>query len=172
MRRRLLIASLVAGMILVSIAQESFVSALGTPFDRVQLPLYIVLFAVSIFEERVSFYALVLSILVRGLIATEVFVALIVIASAIYFLLIELHSRLLTNRTIYSVLALSIAGWSAFTVSDFLLRSALSAAFIWPNASSVAVSFILLIAFTVFSYMLAVLVSKRIRSYFIVTSRA
>lgn len=177
--RRFLLAS-VFFLICVSLTlfQTAFVSALGSPFTAINIPLFITFFAISVFDERYAFLLFGISATFVGLVSSTYLFTPLMVGFLSLLLLSELHERFFTNRTYYSVLTLGCLG---LLVYSFLLTVSLNAIRLITGSESfylrvpplldtlVAMAFFL--ALLTVCYAITVLLSKRIRSYFIVSGR-
>ncbi len=177
--RRLLFASLFF-LICVSftLLQTGFVSALGSPFTAINVPLFITFFAISVFDERYAFLLFGISATLVGLISSTYLFTPLIVGFLSLLLLSELHERFFTNRTYYSVLTLGILGLFVYsfllTVTTNLIRLLTGSELFYvhvPPLMDTLVALAFFLALLTACYAITVLVSKRIRSYFIVSGR-
>lgn len=178
MRRRFLALTMLIALVLLCLLQESLCIAIGRPFDLIHLPLFVALFATSVFDERLTLCTLLLFLVIRGLTATDSTVSLLILGIVLFVVLTELHFRFFTNRTLYSVLALGFIGWAIYIAGEYAFQNAwafigrgTAATFAVPSASSLIVSAMTLAVFLTVSYASTVIVSKRMRSYFVLSGK-
>lgn len=168
----------VFGTIVLALAQAGFVAALGEPFDFISIPMFFALFSVAVFDERFALVLVALSFAIIGLVSTSFLISLLVIGTLNLIALNELHTRFFTNRTYYSVLALGLIGWTWYVVAliafvniwNFFRTGSFGDVF-FPSVASIGLSFFALGLFLSVAYACTVMLSKRIRSYFIISER-
>lgn len=162
----------------LTLIQTAFIAGLGSPFSAINLPLFLTLFAISVFDERYAFLLFGISTTIVGLISSSYLLTPLCIGFLTLVLLSELHERFFTNRTYYSVLTLGGIGLLLYACLLLFwsntLRFVQSSECYYlqvPSLIEILVatcSFFLLLTLC---YGITVLVSKRIRSYFIVSGR-
>lgn len=181
MRRFLLLVLIALAGMLVALLQQSFVAALGLPLATIDVPLFLTLFAVAIFDNRVAFGFFVVSSITSSLIAGQTLLTPLIVGLVTCTVLNELLERFFTNRAYYAVLAVGVSGWllygallaaffALFRLLDVGPADAQVSAFSSPWA--LLTGLVALWLFLTLFYTLTVLVSKRIRSYFIVSDRS
>ncbi len=179
MRRLLIAIAIIAFAVLAALAQHAFIAALGQPWSSIDLPLFMTLFALSVFDDRVAFGFFVITSIIGSFIASVSLFTPLLVGIAVCMVINELVERFFTNRTYYAVLAIGGIGWCLYyglLSVCFLLFRLLDSGPTDVHALTFSVSSILtalggLIAFLTISYVCTVLLSKRIRSYFIVADR-
>lgn len=163
----------------MALLQSSLLSALGRPFDLISLPMFFSLFAASVLNERLAMGIIIISSLAVGLVSHDFLISTLIIGATAVILVNELHARMFTNRTYYAVLATTGIGWISYVCALYAFIN------VWeffgagsegyraiPPLPSLAVSGVALWVFISGAYFVTVMLSKRIRSYFIVSERA
>ncbi len=178
MRRLIAMFAFFLACVTITLVQTGFISALGAPFVAVNLPLFITLFAVSIFDERYAFLLFGISTTLVGLISSTYLFTPLLVGFLSLFILSELHERFFTNRTYYSVLTLGSTGLILYsvllTICTNLIRLVTGSESFYlriPSAANVFIGTAVFLCLLTICYAITVLVSKRIRSYFIVSGR-
>lgn len=181
MRRFFLAMLIVVAAIMAAVWQQSFIAALGLPWSTLDLPLFITLFGVSIFDDRIAFAFFVIANTTGSIIAGQALLTPLIAGLATCILLNELLERFFTNRAYYSVITIAMLGWLIYGLllsMAFGLYRLLDAGPTDAQVTAFASGKAFLLAlfglwlFLTVAYAVTVLVSKRIRSYFIVSDRA
>ena len=164
-------------IIFLALLDYSFFPALPKPLDGISLTLMTSFFVVLVFQQRFALWIFVLSFALSVLFGRSGMVITLPIGVATIWLLNYLITTVFTNRSLWVLLTLGLAGSIFFTVITSLVKfialhlfEGLTYTFLsWP--SQVMAILAMLISFTA-AFFCTKALSRRFASYFIVTASA
>lgn len=166
-------------ILIIAALDAAFFPSLGGSWILMNVSLALGIFVVVILNRRIALTIYISSTILIGLSSAQMLLFPLILGAGILLLIDWLVETVFTNRSYYTVVTVGIAGWMLYYLlyallitglglfSDSLIRPEIS--FHW--ISSVIFNAILLYLFFSLAYLLTHNMSKRFKSYFIVSEQ-
>lgn len=163
--------------IFIVIIDRSFLPALEQSYFNFNLLLAFSIYLLVVIDKNLSFTTYTIGTILSALLGATLTVTSLLIGLFILFIMDRIFESFLTNRSYYTLLTLGIAGWSLYYLlfsTMIFLYSLLKQDLLLPVLSSSKVlgfllSNILLILFLSLFFILTTFLSKKFKSYFIIS---